>query len=237
MSTRLIALIGAGPSLDYARGEIERLAAADALFLVSDSVAAAFVKLYPRARAVVFTVEPRRHAYLARLAGNEGNPTAVMAYQKAHDRNLRGAAQGRVTRFKIAGEPGDLIELYSPGTVLGVMLAYAVQEISPPGEIHLIGADFSYIDNQVYSRFILPHAPATHRLATYETWQLEMAFKKTGGFITRGGFAIRTGFELMRSRENMREMLERIKADLHFVEYSPVGFDCDRVEKRIPVSG
>lgn len=236
MSARLIALIGAGPSLDYARGEIERLAAADAVFLVSDSVAAAFVKLYPRARVTVFTVELRRHAYLLRLASNEGNPPHVMAYQKAHDRNLRGAAASHVTRFKIAGEPGDLPELYSPGTVLGVMLAYAVQHVTPPGEIHLIGADFCYIDNQVYSRFILPHAPATHRLATYETWQLEMAFKKTGGFITRSGFAIRTGFELMRSRENMREMLKKIKADLHFVEYSPVGFDSDRVEKRVPAS-
>lgn len=237
MSGRLIALIGAGPSLDYARGEIERLAVADAVFLVSDSVAAAFVKLYPRARVTVFTVELRRHAYLTRINRNEGNPTQVMAYQKAHNLNLRGAAAGHVTRFKIAGEPGDLPELYSPGTVLGVMLTYAIQNISPQGEIHLIGADFCYIDNQVYSRFILPHAPATHRLATYETWQLEMAFKKTGGFITRGGFAIRTGFELMQARENMREMLKEIPVDLHFVEYSPVGFDSDRVEKRIPASG
>ena len=232
-----MALIGAGPSLDYARGEIERLAAAGAVFLVSDSVAAAFLKLYPRARVTVFTVELRRHAYLLRLAGNAGNPTHVMAYQKAHERNLRGAVDGHITRFKIAGEPGDLPELYSPGTVLGVMLAYAVQNVAPQGEIHLIGADFCYIDNQVYSRFILPHAPATHRLATYETWQLEMAFKKTSGFITRGGFAIRTGFELMQARENMREMLKKIPADLHFVEYSPVGFDLDRVEKRVPASG
>lgn len=232
----LCVLVGAGPSLDYARSEILSLIGQGARFLVSDSVAAAFVKLYPAADVTIFTVELRRHPYLSRIGKNGISPLAVMAYAKAHARNLRLPARAVLTRFKLAGEPGDMPELYSPGTVLGVMLSYAVTQMSPPGEILILGADFCYIDQQIYSRFVLPHAPPTNRLNTHENWQLVATFKKTGGVLMKNGFAIRTAFELMQARENMRALIEKLPASVSVAEYSPVGFESPRVAKRVPAS-
>src|SRR5262245_35604316 len=120
----LFAIVGAGPSLDYAHGEIGHLIGRGAHFLVSDSVAAAFTRLYPGAKATIFTAELRRHGYLNRLPKKGMHPTDVMAYQKVPERNLRVAAAYAVTRFRLHGEKGDLPALYSPGTVLGVMLSY-----------------------------------------------------------------------------------------------------------------
>lgn len=230
----LFAVVGAGPSLDYATGEIERLALNGARFLVSDSVAAAFLRRFPKVKATVFTVELRRHLYLARISGI--SLCEVMAYQKVNPHNLRFTSPRTVTRFKIRGEDGDCLALYSPGTVLGVMLSYAVHELGAGGEIHIIGADFSYIDQQVYSRFIAPHAPLADRLHTGENWQLEMAWKKTGGVIMKHGFAVRTSFELMQARENMRDFFTKQPAEILCVEYSPIGFDHERIEKRMPVA-
>lgn len=228
----LFAIVGAGPSLDYAHAAITRLAGDGAHFLLSDSVAAAFLRLYPKIRATVFTVELRRHLYLARIS--RMSSFAILAYAGAHDRNLRGSPALGVTRFKLRGESGNLTELYSPGTVLGVMLSYAVTHSAAAGEIHLIGADFTFIDNQIYARFIEPHAPATNRLRTREQWQYEMALKKTGGILMKSGMAIRTSFELMQARENMRGFLQTLPQTLRFIEYSPIGLDTERVEKRVP---
>lgn len=219
----VIAVIGAGPSLDYCELEIANLISQGAKFLVADSIAAGLLRKYPRIDALVFTVEIRRHLYIQRAAG-----ASVMAYNKANLRNLRAK---NISRFKISGEEGDLPELHSPGTVLGVMLSYATRVAR---EIYFFGADFSYIDNQVYSRFIDPHVPQMNRLATRENWQLEMVFKKTSGAIMKNGFAIRTSFELMQSRENMRDLMVQAPNTLRFFEYSPVGFDSARVAKRIP---
>jgi len=232
----LLVLVGAGPSLDYAASEIPALAARGARFFVSDSVAAAFLKSNPGISATVFSVELRRHNYLARIAKSGISPFSVMAYVGAHERNLRVPASTAVTRFKLAGEAGNLLELYSPGTVLGVMLSCAVQVAKPPAEIHVLGADFSFIDNQVYSRYIDPHAPQGNRLATRETWQLVAAYKKTAGVIVKNGISIRTSFELMQARENMRALIDRLPTQIKIKEYSPVGFDMDRVEKCIPVA-
>ncbi len=240
----LFAVVGAGPSLDYVRAAIENLAGAGAHFLISDSVAAAFLRLYPKIQATVFTVELRRHLYLARIRGISS--FAVMAYEKVPAPNLRFTTKRTVARFKLRGESGNLPELYSPGTVLGVMLSYAVNEIlhggkpaaqsqsGSKGEIHILGADFSYIDNQIYARFIDPHVPPMHRLQTRETWQYEMALKKTGGILMKAGMAIRTSFELMQSRENMRGWFATLPAGIRLLEYSPIGFESDRVEKRMP---
>lgn len=222
----LVALIGAGPSLDYCRADIESLAARGAKFLISDSVAAAFLKVFPQIAATVFTVELRRHLYLARVSRIA--KYSVMAYHRAAARNLRNI---RAEKFKILGEEGDLPELYSPGTVLGVMLSAAVRIAK---EIHIFGADFSYIDNQVHSRFIDPHAPQVHRLASREHWQYEMALKKSSGVILKNGYGIRTSFELMQARENMRGFLAKIPGDIRVIEYSPIGFDSDQVERRVP---
>jgi hypothetical protein len=228
----LFAIVGAGPSLDYSRAAIERLQNAGAHFLISDSVAAAFLRLYPKINATVFTVELRRHLYLARIGGMSS--FTVMAYEKASGLNLRFTKKRTVTRFRLRGEPGDLPELYSPGTVLGVMLSHAVNILDSRGEIHILGADFSYIDNQIYARLIDPHVPAMHRLQTRETWQYEMALKKTGGILMKAGMAVRTSFELMQSRENMRDWFAALPAGIRLVEYSPIGLDTGRVEKRLP---
>lgn len=222
----LFAIVGAGPSLDFCRAEIESLAARGAKFLVSDSVAAALLKAFPGIDATVFTVELRRHLYLARISRLA--KYTVMAYHRAAARNLRNI---EADKFKILGEEGDLPELYSPGTVLGVMLSAAVKMAK---EIHIFGADFSYIDNQVYSRFIDPHAPQVNRLSSRERWQYEMALKKSTGVILKNGYAIRTSFELMQARENMRGFLAQLPKEIRIMEYSPIGFDSERVEKRIP---
>ncbi|MBS0619757.1 MAG: hypothetical protein JSR44_16340 [Spirochaetes bacterium] len=238
--SQCIALIGAGPSLDYCTAEILTLHERGAVFLVADSVAAGFQKLYPQIAIVVFTVELRRHNYLQRLSTRGIHPIQVMAYQRAAARNLPRGKNVITMRFKLLGEDSDFPALYSPGTVLGVMLSYAVaasgsiEHPQPLAEIHILGADFAYIDNQVYSRSILPHAPERTRLTTHETWQYEMALKKTGGVVMKHGHAIRTAFELMQARENMRAYLTRVPATVQIIEYSPLGLDTARVAKRVP---
>lgn len=232
-SAQIFALIGAGPSLNYCDSEIDDLIARGAHFLISDSVAAAMLRRYKPAQATVFTVEMRRHGYLRRI--DKTADFNVLAYANAHERNLRLTALRSVERFKLRGEAGVEPELYSPGTVLGTMLSYAVAALpASGGEIHILGADFCYIDNQIYSRFIYPHVPPCNRLWTQETWQFEMALKKSAGVLVRNGLAMRTSYELMQSRENMRGYVAALPDAIRLVEYSPIGFDCARVEKIIP---
>ncbi|MBV6494021.1 MAG: hypothetical protein LDLANPLL_02047 [Turneriella sp.] len=234
--TSLFAIVGAGPSLDLCKNEINSLIKRGAIFLVSDSVSAAFSKYFPLAEIKIFTVEMRRHLYLVRLPNAAKKNTKVFAYNSSTRRNLTGINPTNIEYFCLQGENGNLPALYSPGTVLGVMLSYALQRILPQGEIHLMGADFSYLDQRVYTRFIIPHAPLTSRLFTYELWQLEMVFKKTSQVLVKQGIAVRTSFEFLAARENIRRFVERVREDVHLVEYSPVGIGLPCVEKRIPVS-
>lgn len=227
----LYALVGAGPSLDYCGGVIADLAASGCRFLVSDSVAAGFLRQWPAVEAAIFTVELRRHPYLMRLARD----VPVYAYHKANTRNLRLQQAGRLRWFKLLGEQGDFPSLYSPGTVLGTMLAFAASDIAQAeGEIHILGADLFYIDDQVYSRYIDPHVPLTHRLLSRELWQYEMVLKRSSGILAKSGFAIRSSFEFLQARENMRSFIGKLPQNIRLVEYSPLGLDCERVEKRIP---
>jgi len=221
----LIAIIGAGPSLDYAEHELWDLLRRGATFLISDSVAAAFARKFSPRDVLVFTVEMRRHLYLTRLA----HAHDIWAYHKAPAQNLRAH---RVNRFKIRGETEPLPELYSPGTVLGTMLSYAIRDGAM--EIHIFGADFCYVENQVYARFIDPHAPAMNRLRSRELWQLEMTYKKTGGVLMKNDLPIRTSFELMQARENMRGFIDQLPERIRLIEYSPIGFDSERVQKQVP---
>lgn len=225
------ALVDGGPSLDYCGGVIADLAAAGCRFLVSDSVAAGFLRRWPTIDAAIFTVELRRHAYLMRVA----RAVPVYAYNQANSRNLRLSPGSKLTAFKLAGEQGDFPALYSPGTVLGTMLAFAASNLAATGgEIHFLGADLFYIDDQVYSRFIDPHAPSTNRIVSRELWQYEMVLKKSSGILAKSGFAIRTSFEFMQARENMRNFIRQLPENIRLLEYSPLGLDCERVEKRIP---
>ncbi len=232
----LFALIAAGPSLDYSLLEIESLHERGAVFLVADSVLQGFTQRFPKIAANVFTVEKRRHAYLKRWW--DKYHISIYSYRGSDNRNLPRGIPLRGTQFKLLGEEGDFPALYSPGTVLGVMLSFAVEKIlasrGQSGEVHFLGADFCYIDNQVYSRLIFPHAPLTNRLKTLETWQLEMAFKKTGGMIVQNGHVLRTAFELARARENMRGMIEKLPQEIRLFEYSPVGLSSNKVQKREP---
>lgn len=144
---------------------------------------------------------------------------------------------GTITYFQLLGEAGALPALYSPGTVLGTMLAYAANAVAKSeggGELHLFGADFFYVDNQVYSRYIDPHVPEMHRLKSRELWQYEMALKKSSAVLARSGFAIRTSLEFFQARENMRAYVANLPEQIRIIEYSPLGLDCPRVEKRIP---
>lgn len=228
----LFVLVAAGPSLDYCGRELADLDRRGAHFLISDSVAAAVLRKFRPRNASVFTVELRRHGYLRRIGSFVRFDVA--AYRGANARNLRFSHPVIVSRFKLNGEEGIAPALYSPGTVLGVMLSYAISAIAATGEIHLFGADFCYLDNQVYSRCIGPHEPLFSRVSSRETWQYEMALKKSSGFITRLGYAIRTSFELLQSRENMRALVERIPEGVRLFEYSPIGLDCERVTKLVP---
>ena len=234
ISSRVIALIGAGPSLDYCDREIETLIAGKAHFFLSDSVAAGFLRKWRPANTTIFTVELRRHQYLRRIDG--ATEFSVLAYAKAHQRNLRFTKKRVVSHFKLLNESGDLPALYSPGTVMGTMISCAVAILNSgaDAEIHLFGADLFYIDNQVYSRYVEQHAPLASRVFSREFWQYEMALKKSSGAIGRSGFAIRTSFELMQSRENMRAFVSQVTRSIRFIEYSPLGLDCERVEKQVP---
>ncbi len=230
----LFAIIGAGPSLDYCTVEIRDLINRGAHFFISDSVAAAFLRRWRPARASVFTVELRRHFYLTRIHG-DGEFT-ILAYAGANATNLHTSRSRIVSQFKLHGEKGELPALYSPGTVLGVMLSCATQVNvdSESREIHLLGADLCYPENQVYSRYIDDHCPGTNRLFSREQWQYEMVLKKSAEVYIREGYVIRTSFEFVHSRDNMRQFLEGQPATARFVEYSPLGLDTARVEKRVP---
>lgn len=115
------------------------------------------------------------------------------------------------------------------------MLSYAVNAMAEKGgKLHLFGADFFYVDNQVYSRYIDPHVPEMHRLKSRELWQYEMTLKKSSAVLARSGFAIRTSLEFFQARENMRAYVANLPEQIHLIEYSPLGLDCPRVEKRIP---
>ncbi|MFZ5630555.1 MAG: hypothetical protein ACOY5B_15590 [Spirochaetota bacterium] len=225
------ALVGGGPSLDYCVSLVEELAARDCKFLLSDSIAAGVLRRWPSLDVAIFTVELRRHPYLIRVP----RPAPVYAYNKANSRNLRLSPGSKLTAFKLAGEQGDFPTLYSPGTVLGTMLAFAASNLAATGgEIHILGTDLFYIDDQVYSRFIDPHAPSTNRIVSREHWQYEMVLKKSSGILAKSGFAIRTSFEFMQARENMRNFIRQLPDTISLFEYSPLGLDCERVEKRIP---
>lgn len=235
--TQLVVLVGAGPSLDLCIEDINALASQGALFCVADSVAVAFQKKNPQTPFCVFTVESRRHTYLLQLKKNPEAPVTLWAYHNANARNFTGSHQGySIQKFKLLGEEGRLPALYSPGTVFGVMLAFAVERIAAQGEIHLMGADFSFLDQRVYARFLEPHMPLMTRLFTRETWQLEMVFKKTSQVILKHGVVVRTSFEFLNARANIRTFFERVRQGVRLVEYSPVGVDTARVEKRVPIS-
>ena len=135
------------------------------------------------------------------------------------------------------GETGAENELYSPGTVLGTMFSFAVTALpGAKGEIHLFGADFSYIDIQIYSRYIGPHMPAFNRLATQENWQYEMVLKKSSAFILRGGHAIRTSYELAKSCKNLSVFSTKLPASIAIFDYSPLGIESPAVRKVVPAS-
>lgn len=231
----LFALIGAGPSLNYCDAELEDLCLRGAHFLISDSAAAALLRRFKPRTATVFTVELRRHAYLSRI--NSSAVFDVLAYKASHARNLRFTAPRIVSRFKLLGEAGDEPELYSPGTVLGTMFSYAVTALpAATGEVHIFGADFCYIDDQIYSRYITPHTPQHHRLTNQETWQYEMALKKSSAAIMRGGHAIRTSFELAEARKNISLFAAKLPASISVFDYSPIGLDAPAVQKIVPAA-
>ena len=231
----LFAIVGAGPSLNYCGAELADLRDRGAHFLISDSVAAAVLRHFRPKTATVFTVELRRHAYLSRI--DSSAVFDVLAYKATHVRNLRFTARRIVSRFKLLGEAGHEPELYSPGTVFGTMFSFAVTALpAATGELHLFGADFSYIDNQVYSRYIEPHAPLFHRLVRQEKWQLEMVFKKTSAAIVRNGQAIRTSFELSESRKNLSAFAAKLPDTIALFDYSPLGIDAPTVRKVVPAS-
>ncbi|MCS6972613.1 MAG: hypothetical protein NZL89_06265, partial [Leptospiraceae bacterium] len=123
---RLFAIVGAGPSLDLCAAEIAQLKTRGAQFLLSDSIACGFLRIWPDIKATVFTVESRRHFYLSRI----GQAIDLVAYQHCHPRNLRLKPQSQITFFRLHGEAGDLPELFSPGTVLGVMLSAAANTLA-----------------------------------------------------------------------------------------------------------
>ncbi|AFM13123.1 hypothetical protein [Turneriella parva] len=230
----LFALIGAGPSLDYCDTEISDLLRRGAHFFISDSIASGFLRRWRPRRASVFTVENRRHMYIHRISGEVD--FSVLAYQGANARNLRFTKARVVSQFKITGESGELPMLHSPGTVFGVMLSCAatVNVSSDSREIHLLGADLSYIDNQVYCRYIDDHTPPGNRLLTRELWQFEIMLKKSSVVHLRAGYAIRTGFELAQSRENLCQFVKSAPKSTRFIEYSPLGLETPDVERRFP---
>jgi hypothetical protein len=229
------AIIGAGPSLDFSEKTIRELARQDAQFLLSDSIAASFLRLFSVKRPLIFTVEGRRHGYLARLPS--GQDHQLWAYQRANARNWRSKSECLVSRFKLRGEQGEGVELYSPGTVVGVMLSYAINKIGlEAGDIHLIGADFAYPDNQVYSRHIIPHAPITHRLANWETWQYFMTLKKAAAFYFKAGYAIRTSFEFLQTQSNISEFVATWPKRFRLFDYSPLGLQAGMATEVNPTS-
>jgi len=228
-----VAIIGAGPSLDYCFSELRALAHEGALFLISDSIAVGLIrvlKLEPQ-QTIIFTVEKRRHGYL--LRDHKLKNFQIAAYAQCDQRNL---PNGKILRFTLAHEKNtDEIILHSPGTVAGVMLSFAKSKMRGARELYLFGCDFSYPENQVYSRLVTPHWRCNdHRLFNNITHQYLATLRKSSALQIVNGYAIKSTFEFMQSAENWKSLLDQFSPRVALYDYSPLGIRHERVQKLSP---
>lgn len=226
-----IVIIGGGVSLDQCDHEITQLAAdkENTVFFLADIVSEKFIRLYPGARVLVFSVENRYHHFLKLLRGQK-----IAIYTKANERNrprLGAKAPNRNTYFRFHfdfdnAENGPSMLLKSAGTVIGPAVYWALYLSllynNKVENIYLLGLDFYYLENQMYNRFC-----SSSLLRTYwqnrETSEWIRVLKKTSHIETQGPYVLRTSAEFKKTMENLEILIRNSKTGANLYDFSPLG--------------
>lgn len=220
-----VAIIASGPSLDLCFDIVEHHIKKNTIFLLSDSVAYDFIRSFQKAKAIVFSVEHRRHNYLKFL-----QDLPIAFYVGANQLNLPRVSNDQVYRFHLRGENVDNSEeVVSPGTVWGVALAWAMKYSS---EITILGADLAYIDNRVYSRLIQKY-PQQDYFQRRETLEYVGILQRAAHAWVKQGYLIKTSDEFKRAKKNVEIMISSSKKR-SLIDYSPLGLNPSYIEKRTP---
>ncbi|MDH5719898.1 MAG: hypothetical protein OEZ13_04665 [Spirochaetia bacterium] len=230
-------IIGAGPSLDFCEKEITELAEKETTFLLSDSVASSFIKIYPNTKRIIFTVEARYHLYLKTL-----KKESIAFYIHANKRNLSEEETAiYLFQFVYDLKKSDLktTVLVSPGTVAGAMLSWALYsaknlKFKSTPEIYLLGVDLAYADNMIYSRLFSAKYEAFNLFFNRETHEYIASLKKSSYAYLINGFPVRTSDEFYKTKKNIEKLIDTINFPLRIYDYSPLGIVSAKVEKRAP---
>ena len=230
---RHLAIIGAGPSIDFCISDIEECINAGFIFFISHSMARAFISRFPLAKRIIFSVENTTHNYLKGLSGED----LVLYIGSSH--NLSRVQVNRIFYFHLPGDDASSHKstlLKSPGTVLGIAMYFALYIQKMTGifcKIFLFGADFSYPDNRIYSRFIQYSRPFS-RVYTREGHELFAVIRKSTHIRLKAGQKIRCSHEMVKTKENVESMLKSYDAPLALYDFSMLGLSEDVVEKVVP---
>jgi len=235
-----VVVVGAGPSLDYCHHEIKENFDTNALFFLTDIVAANFIRHYPQSRRLIFSVEHRLHGYLKSLKNEE-----IAFYTGANRANLP-TIENRLFRFhfdfdekKSAYMSSHSTRLVSPGTVAGAALAaalYLAKESQNRVEIDLLGIDFAYPEERVYSRLAYRPVQSSY-WNRRESREYEAILARSSRVWLKNGFAIPTSEEFFRAKENFETLLLSIPGStlegVQVNDFSPLGLGAG-VMKKIP---
>ncbi|MCS6984816.1 MAG: hypothetical protein NZM25_06810 [Leptospiraceae bacterium] len=226
---REIALVGAGPSLLFWKNEISRLKE-KALFLVADIVARGFVRAFGAAhKMLVFSVESKRHSYLISLPKH----IPIAFYARGNLRNL--PRYNPVYFFALMAEDQPFLKLPSPGTVMGLALAYALYLLRGYGGVlHFFGMDLAFLDGMVYAPMVYSFGGGCSRLHPYEQQELVRSYQRGTSFIKERNFVIRTSAEFLQARQNILQLLKTVNFPLEILNYSPVSLPLPQVTQMIP---
>lgn len=243
-------LVGAGPSLDLCEYEIKNAIQKDTLFVVTDAAAFSFRRQYPAARCLFISVENRPHEYLRFLkhehiffyhAARRDNLPLQSSYNfspKVLQDALQKIAKQRnffypfhLTHEKISALPcawqDKSVALPSPGSVGGLGLSLILFLLLKgknlrDGHITLLGLDFSYPDNRVFSRYAHSFL-ATTRFDTRERREFITVLKKTSVFINKNAQLVRSSLELQKSAQNCYLLLRSLPSGCMVEDFSPLG--------------
>lgn len=241
LKARKVVIAGAGPSLDYCRHEIKENIAADSLFFLTDIIAANFIRLYPKARRIIFTVECRLHAYLKSLQNEE-----IAFYTGASRANLPVSIKDLyLFHFDFDEKDSGFLSgvstrLVSPGTVSGAALAAALY-LAKKGrrltEIDLLGVDFSYPEERIYSRMAYRPGEESPYFNRRENREYHSMVARGSRLWLKQGFGIVTSEEFFRAKKNFETLLLSIPGSaldsLLINDFSPLGLSAG-VCKKIP---
>ena len=233
-------LIGAGPSLDLCLQEIEECLKNNFVFLISDSVAVSFLKRFPESKRIIFTVENRYHSYLKRLE-NENIAVYINYNERNIPRNKKNNIFGFQFVFDAPEKHKNMIRLISAGTVAGAMFSWVlyaakILKFDNKPELTLLGTDLAYIDGMVYSKFFLSKHHDSSCFLNRETHEYLASLKKSSYAWVKHDQIIKTSEEFYQTKKNLEKIIDTINFPLNIYDYSPLGINSAKVEKKIPSS-